>query len=72
MATSEAAVQEMEIWRAARLMIRVHGDDAAVQANIHVLENLQFDDPGEASKWRRIVSAIVELQAPPTQGIVKH
>jgi hypothetical protein len=61
-------VPDLEMWLAANLMIREHGDDAEVVAVRRVDEMLERGDRDEEIVWLRIRRAIVELQ---TASLVK-
>jgi hypothetical protein len=59
-------VSNLDIWRAANLLIREHGADAELEAAR--LEDLMLDrgDDGGRLVWARIRRAIEALQAPPS------
>ena len=57
-------IPDLDLWRAANLVIRQHGPDAELEAAKRadlMLERSDFD--GQAV-WKRIRRAVVELQAP--------
>ena len=72
-------ISDLDIWRAANLLMREHGGEAEIEAVsradlLHA--SLKGSRPGLRSKlkrgdldgqalWKRIRRAIVELQAPP-------
>jgi hypothetical protein len=58
-------VSNLDIWRAANLLIREHGDDAELEAAR--LQDLMLDrDDDEGRRvWARIRRAIEALRAPP-------
>ena len=58
-------VDELEIWRAANLLIRQHGADAEIEAARKADLMLDRGDRDGQLVWLRIKRAIVELQAPP-------
>jgi hypothetical protein len=59
-------IADLDIWRAANLLIRRHGADAELAAPRRAdLMRDRGDIEGQAV-WKRIRRAIVELQAPPT------
>jgi hypothetical protein len=59
-------VSDLDIWRAANLLIQNHGDGAELEA--FRLADLMLDrgDQQGQAVWMRIKRAIGELQAPPT------
>jgi hypothetical protein len=61
-------VSNLDIWRAANLLIREHGADADLEAAR--LEDLMLDRGDDEGRlvWVRIRRAIEALQAPPTGG----
>jgi len=58
-------ISDLDIWRAANLLIRQHGADAELEAAKRADLMLERGDLDGQSLWRRIRRAIVELQAPP-------
>lgn len=62
----DTMVAEMDIWRAANLLIRRHGENAELEAGR--LADLMLDrgDRDGQLLWMRIRRAIVALQAPRT------
>ena len=58
-------ISDLDIWRAAHLLIRQHGTDAELEAAKRADLMLERGDLDGQSLWRRIRRAIVELQAPP-------
>lgn len=56
---------DRDIWRAANLLIREHGDGAEFVAARHADEMLDRGDVEGESVWLRIRRAIVEMQATP-------
>jgi hypothetical protein len=58
-------VADREIYRAADLLIRLHGGDAETEAAV-LVALMQFrGDPEKVTVWMRITRAIAELQAAP-------
>ena len=57
---------EIDIWRAANLLIKQHGDGAELVAAQRADELLDRGDVEGVHVWKRIRRAIVELQAPAT------
>ena len=56
-------IPDLDIWRAANLLIREHGADAEVVAARRADEMLERCDRDGQLVWHRIKQAIVELQA---------
>ena len=59
-------IPDLDIWRAANLLIREHGRDAEIEAAKRADLMVERGDLDGQSLWKRIRRAIVELQAPPT------
>jgi len=59
-------ISDLDIWRAANLLIRQHGADAELAAARRADLMLNRGDLEGQTVWKRIRRAIVELQAPPT------
>jgi hypothetical protein len=57
-------ISELDIWRAANLMIGRHGVDAELQAARMACAMLDRGDIEGQRVWQRIRRAIMELQAP--------
>jgi hypothetical protein len=57
-------ISDLDIWRAANLLIRQHGADAVLEAARMADEMLDRRDIEGHGVWRRIRRAIVELQTP--------
>ena len=54
---------ETAVWRcAANLLIKQHGDEAAIHAAMRADKMLDAGDLDGAAMWRRIIRAIEELQ----------
>ena len=58
-------ISDLDVWRAANLLIRQHGADAEIQAARRADLMLERGDLDKHSLWKRIRRAVVELQAPP-------
>ena len=56
------AIADLDIWRAANLMIKQHGADAAIAAAQRADELLASGDIEGEIVWKRIVAAVNELQ----------
>ena len=55
---------DLDIYRAANLVIKRHGSDAVIEAARMVDRMLELDDLEGRDLWRRIRRAILVLQAP--------
>jgi hypothetical protein len=58
-------VPDPDIWRAASLLIREHGDDAEITAARRAREMHDQGDWDGQSVWQRIRRAVVELRGRP-------
>lgn len=54
--------EEIDIWRAAHLLVKRHGDDAEVVAAHRSDELLAQGDTDGQRIWKRILAAVKELQ----------
>jgi hypothetical protein len=61
-----AMTSDLDIWRAANLLIRQHGENAEIVAALRVDDLAEREDGEGRAVWLRIRRAIVELQAPPS------
>jgi hypothetical protein len=59
-------VSDLDIWRAANLLIGRHGDDAEITAASRADDLLDRGDIDGQRVWLRIRAAIAELRAPPS------
>jgi hypothetical protein len=59
-------ISDLDVWRAANLLIRQHGPDAELVAARRADQMLACGDLDGQLVWRRIRRAIAELQATPT------
>jgi hypothetical protein len=59
-------VSDLDIYRAANLLIDRHGGDALIEAARMIDRMLERGDPEGRQVWRRIKGAIEQLQAAPT------
>jgi len=59
-------LSRLDIWRAANLLIRQHGDQADIVAAQRADELLDRGDRDGELVWLRIKRAVAELQATPT------
>ena len=55
-------IPELDIYRAAKLLIDQHGEDAPIRAAERADELLEAGDTAGAAIWRAIMAAIEELQ----------
>ena len=58
-------ISDLDIWRAANLLIQHHGDDAELAAARRADLMLERGDLEGQTVWKRIRRAIAEFQAPP-------
>jgi len=58
-------IPDIDIWRAATLLIKQHGQDAEIVAARRVDELLEQEDLDGRDVWLRIRRVIVELQTAP-------
>ena len=58
----EPMTEEIDIWRAAYLLVKRHGDDAEVVAAKRADELLAQGDVDGQRIWKRILAAVQELQ----------
>ena len=66
-------IDELDIWRAAQVVIKHYGDDAWFHASSRADELLDEGELDGAAVWRRILAAIEELQrTEPEEGEAKH
>jgi len=59
-------ISELDIYRAANLLIDRHGSDAMIAAARMIDRMLELGDPEGRLIWKRIKRAIGELQAAPS------
>ena len=59
-------IPDLDIWRAANLLIRQHDPDAELEAAKRADLMLERGDFDGQAVWKRIRRAVVELQAPPS------
>lgn len=58
-------LSDIDIWRAANLLVQQHGADAEIVATRRADELWEQQDHEGRGVWLRIKRAIAELQAPP-------
>jgi hypothetical protein len=62
-------IDDRDIWRAAQLLLKRHGEDAAVQAAQRADELLAEGDSEGCAIWKRILEAVGELsRTVPAEG----
>lgn len=67
------AVQPLDIWRAAKVLVDQHGADAGVHAALRVDELAAAGDDTGRQVWRDILDAVAELQrVVPSEGEARH
>jgi hypothetical protein len=54
-------ISEIDIWRAATLMLKRYGDKALEQSDLRVDELTAAGDHDGADTWRRITAAVAQL-----------
>ncbi|HJU19328.1 MAG TPA: hypothetical protein VJ770_22975 [Stellaceae bacterium] len=59
-------ISDLDIWRAANLLIRQYGAEAEIEAARHADLMLDRGDRDGRLVWMRIGRAIAALQAPPS------
>jgi hypothetical protein len=59
-------IPDLDIYRAANMLIERHGADAMIEAGRMVDRMLDHRDLAGRALWRRIKRAIEALQAPPS------
>ena len=63
MATGETMTDDVDIYRAAQVLIDQHGDEAAIHAAMRADELMEAGDMEGAATWRRILTAIDVLRS---------
>jgi hypothetical protein len=62
-------IDDPDIWRAANLLVKRHGADAAVVAARRADELLEAGDVDGCAIWKRILTAVAELaRTTPAEG----
>jgi len=54
-------IDNKDIWRVAKLLVKTHGENAEVNAAQHVDETLAEGDLVGRDIWRRVLAAVHEL-----------
>ena len=66
-------IADVDIWRAAQLMVKRHGEDAAIEAALRADELLAEGDSEGCAVWKRILAAIEDLRRTrPAPGETSH
>jgi triphosphoribosyl-dephospho-CoA synthetase len=55
-------IANLDIWRAAQLLVKRHGNDAAIEAGMRADELLPEGDVDGAATWWAIIRAVEVLQ----------
>jgi len=63
-----ASMEDIDIWRAAKLLIDRHGAEAHLHADLRIDELTEDGDQIGAAAWRKIRQAVLELQSLPAIG----
>ena len=66
-----STVPDLDIWRAADLLIRQHGEDAEVVVATMAVRCLGRGNIDGQRVWLRIRRAVAELEAPPSGWHIK-
>jgi len=54
-------IQEIDVWRAAKVLVDQHGDEAPIQAAMRVDDMLERGDLEGRRVWKKILEAVEEL-----------
>lgn len=65
-------MEEIDIWRSARIYIKRYGNEAALFAAMRADALLEEGDPDGCRTWQRIQLAIISLQRDPYPGEPRH
>ena len=68
LAVSIGVIAEIDIWRAAHLMVQQHKDGAVDAARQRAAEIEKADDAQRHAVWLRIAAAVAELQRAPAES----
>ena len=55
-------LEDIDVWRAANLLIKQHGADAELVAARRVDDMITEGDPAGETTWKRILAAVREMQ----------
>ena len=53
---------ELDVWRSAAVLMREHGDGAAIEAAYRADERLEHVDIDGCALWKRVMTAVDELR----------
>ncbi len=59
---------DLDVYRAAHILIERHGDDASIEAAMRADELMEAGDMEGVAVWLRIVKAVEELQSKERPG----
>lgn len=62
------SMDEMDIWRTAKILIASYGQDASTEATIRADEALREGQPDGVNVWMRVMRAVCALQQPKPSG----
>ena len=66
-------VEEIDIWRSARVLIRQHGEQASIEAAKLADAMLERGDLDGLAVWKRVMAAVEELQrSQSAEGEARH
>ena len=63
-------IPEIDIWRAAQLMLKRYGDKALEESSARAVELLAAGDDNGAAVWHRIAAAVTQLVNTTPPGMV--
>lgn len=70
---SRAMTSDLDIYRAAKELIKQHGEDALIHAAMRADELLDAGDMDGLAVWKRILAAVEELQSKKLpEGAIVH
>lgn len=55
-------MEEIDIWRTAKILIDAHGEDAWLEASQRADHALEDNNSDGVKVWKRVIAAIDELQ----------
>ncbi len=66
-------IPDLDIYRSANVLIRTHGEDAAIEAAKHADAMLEKGDLEGLAAWKRILAATEEIRrTEPAEGEPRH
>ena len=63
-------MDDRDIWRSAKRLVDLYGEDASIRAAMRADELLARGDLDGAGTWRRILDAVKELERTEPRGAV--